>query len=124
MNNETELVRNISYYYSRSLSVFRDFGGPSIYFHIQAIKQQRLDFMSERHIEMIYATLASWGMHRMGDPNETKAKMVGFDDFRKSLISQRIGLSEFRKLKMEECSVKEYSAYIDGLKNASIGGGE
>lgn len=32
MHNETELVKNISDYYSKSLSVFREFGGPSVYF--------------------------------------------------------------------------------------------
>jgi hypothetical protein len=67
MSNETELVERIAYYYEKSLTVLDNFGGPSVYFHVQAIKQQEMGFMSDRHIEMIYATLASWGMHRMGD---------------------------------------------------------
>jgi len=116
MNNESELVKHISDYYSKSLDVLREFGGPSVYFHVQAIKQQRHDFMSERHLEMIYATLASWGMHRMGDPDETKAKMAEFDAFRESLTSQRSVLSGFRELKMDGCSEEEYCSHIDGLK--------
>ena len=116
MNNEIELVRDISCYYAKSISVLREFGGPSVYFHIQAINQQRNDFMSERHIEMIYATLASWGMHRMGDPDETKTKMTEFSAFKQSLITQRVALTSFRSVKMEDCSVNEYSTYIDGLK--------
>jgi hypothetical protein len=101
MNNEIELVRDISDYYSKSMRVFREFGGPSVYFHIQAINQQRHDFMSERHIEMIYATLALCGMHRMGDPDETKAKMTEFSDFKQSLIAQYAALTSFRNVKME-----------------------
>ena len=117
INNELELVRNISEYYSKSLNVSREFGGPSIYFHIQAIKEQKLNFLSERHIEMIYATLASWGMHRMGDPDEVKAKMVDFNEFKDSIMSQNAMLVNFRDLKMNECEDKEYSKYIDGLKS-------
>jgi hypothetical protein len=113
MNNEIELVKHISHYYKKSLTVLNEFGGPSVYFHVQAIKQQRLDFMSERHIEMIYATLASWGMHRMG---ATKAKMVEFDAFRQSLVRQQSRLSEFRRLKIDECAEEQYCYYLDGLK--------
>jgi hypothetical protein len=76
MNNEDELIMRLHYYYDLSIAVMKDFGGPSVYFHIQAIKEQATNFLSDRHIEMIYATLASWGMHRMGDPDQTKAKMV------------------------------------------------
>jgi hypothetical protein len=117
MNNETELVKNISNYYTKSLTVFREFGGPSVYFHVQAIKQQRHDFMSERHIEMIYATLASWGMHRMGDPDETKTKMAEFDAFKQSLSSQHVALSEFRELRLDKCTENEYFAHIESLKD-------
>jgi len=116
MNNEIELVRDISGYYSKSLDVMREFGGPSVYFHTQAIDQQRHYFLSERHIEMIYATLASWGMHRMGDPKKVKAKMNEFDTFRQSLSDQRLALESFRNITMEECTEGEYSAYIDNLK--------
>ncbi len=117
MNNEIELVKHISDYYSKSCSVLDEFGGPSVYFHVQAIKEQGHDFMSERHIEMIYATLASWGMHRMGDPTETKAKMVEFDSFKQSLASQQSRLSEFRELKMDQCTEEQYRSYLDGLED-------
>lgn len=116
MNNEVELVKNTHFYYPKSMSVFREFGGPSLYFHVQAIYQQRHDFMSERHIEMIYATLASWGMHRMGDPDETKAKMTEFSDFKQSIIAQHAALTSFLNIKMENCSEDEYSSHIDNLK--------
>ena len=40
MRNEDDLIKNIGHYYKRSLEVMKDFGGPSIYFHVQAIKEQ------------------------------------------------------------------------------------
>ena len=62
MSNESDFVENISGYYANSLDVSRDFGGPLVYFHIQTIQQQKHEFLSERHVEMIYATLALWGI--------------------------------------------------------------
>lgn len=117
MNNETELVKGISDYYKKSLTILDEFGGPSVYFHVRAIEQQELDFMSERHIEMIYATLASWGMHRMGDPKEVKAKMVEYDKFKQSLDHQQSRLFEFRGVKMDECTEQQYGSYLDGLED-------
>jgi hypothetical protein len=41
------------------------FRGPSLYFHERALAT-RHDPVSLTHLEYVYATLASWGMHRMG----------------------------------------------------------
>jgi hypothetical protein len=108
MNNEIELIQNINYYYQMSLKVLNEFGGPSIYFHIQAIKEQKNDFLSNRHIEMIYATLASWGMHRMGDPANTKAKMVEFDQFYNSIINSKDKLVKLIDFRMDGVLNDEY----------------
>lgn len=115
-SNEIKLVQHISDYYDRSLTVLNEFGGPSIYFHVQAIEEQGLNFMSERHIEMIYSTLASWGMHRMG---KTKTKMVKYDTFKQSLNRQRsrLCLFEYRELKMDECTEEQYRSYLDEIEN-------
>jgi hypothetical protein len=118
MNNEKELVDNIAFYYAKSLDISRSFGGPSIYFHLKAIQFQKCDFMSEYHIEMIYAALASWGMHRMGDPSETKAKMVDFVSFYKSLIEKRMVFSELLNLKIDQLNKNDYCAAIDLLEES------
>lgn len=116
-NNENELLANISHYYEQSLVVSKEFGGPSIYFHVQAIKEQECAFLSDRHIEMIYATLASWGMHRMGDPEDTKTKMVDYCDFHQSLKNNQLIFEKFFNLRMESCSAEQYERYIDELKD-------
>jgi hypothetical protein len=61
--------------------------GPSVYFHHKAIECARNEeFLEDRHLEYIYATLASWGMHRMGDAG---AKMPDFEDyFKKSILTE------------------------------------
>jgi len=116
MSNEDDLIKNIGHYYKYSLEVMKEFGGPSIYFHVQAIKKQETAFLSERHIEIIYATLASWGMHKMGDPKITKAKMVEFPEFRQSIIKHRDQLQQLYSLRMDSCNPKQYGKHIDDLK--------
>jgi len=46
-NNENELIAGLDNYYEMSLKVQKDFGGPSIYFHRQAIMEQENNFLSE-----------------------------------------------------------------------------
>lgn len=59
------------------------FTGPSVYFHLQSLHASRTqDF--DRFAECVYATLASWGMHRMGPGG---SKMRGFAEFSSSLRS-------------------------------------
>jgi hypothetical protein len=121
MENERNLIGNLQYYYDRSLAVLKEFGGPSVYFHIQSIKEQNSNFLSNRHLELIYATLASWGMHRMGDPEETKAKLVEFSDFKNSILSQREKLSKFISARMDTCTLDEYTFYISEIKEIYCG---
>ncbi len=60
-----------------------NYSGPSLYFHLKSIREKDFD----RKIEYIYATLVSWGMHRMGKGG---AKMVDFRKFRKSIKNRKI----------------------------------
>ncbi len=117
-NNEIELIDSFAYYYTKSLTILKDFGGPSIYFHVQAIREQENNFLSNRHIEMIYGTLASWGMHKMGDPTKTKAKMVDFIDFKNSIIIHKDDFKKLRNYRIDACTVDEYNKYINELEKA------
>jgi hypothetical protein len=56
------------------------FSGPSLYFHNCALETRRSPG-DVRFLEYVYATLASWGMHR---PGKGGPKMLPFDDFRLS----------------------------------------
>lgn len=111
--NEQELIQDFSKYYGESLKVQNEFGGPSVYFHVQCIKEQQSNFLSERHIELIYATLASWGMHRMGDLKTTKTKLHGYNDFKDSILQFKDKLKTFI---VNSFSDMEYSEYIVTVK--------
>ena len=57
------------------------FAGPSLHFHLRSLDAVRTnDF--ERAVEYGYATLTSWGMHRMGPGG---SKLREFGKFRDSL---------------------------------------
>lgn len=80
-------------------AVSNDFGGPSIYFHNRSLEEKKRNFLGESHIENIYATLTSWGMHRMGN---TKTKMTVYNDFKNSILKQKQSLVELKDLKIQD----------------------
>lgn len=117
VQNTAALLADLRGYYDLSVGVLQDFGGPSVYFHQQAIRAQASAFLGDRHIEMIYATLASWGMHRMGDPEDTKAKMVEFDDFRSSILACQTELTAMRSERFENVTPDRYGEILKGLRD-------
>ena len=63
---------------------FEKFGGPCVYFHKECIRAGKEEMLSLRHIEMLYATLTAWGMHRMGDSEKTKTRLTSWERFSRS----------------------------------------
>ena len=87
-----ERVKDLTSRLDRCLSEgAKVFTGPSIHFHHLTI--QRLAELGsvesavsdDQFQNYLYATVACWGMHRMG-PKGKGAKMVEFDVFTKSLV--------------------------------------
>ncbi|MBL0059008.1 MAG: hypothetical protein IPP35_07850 [Elusimicrobia bacterium] len=115
VQNTDALLERLQHYYNLSVKVLQAFGGPSVYFHQQAIFAQSTAFLGDRHIEMIYATLSSWGMHRMGDPKGTKAKMVEFPDFRSSILECRNELTALRNERFEKVTPERYGEILQSL---------
>jgi hypothetical protein len=121
VRNTEALLADLNRYYDLSVGVLQDFGGPSVYFHQQAIQAQKNAFLGERHVEMIYATLASWGMHRMGDPEETKAKMVEFGGFRDSILVFRNELQNLHHCRIENETSGSFMACLEQLRTVYMG---
>ena len=68
------------------------FGGPSIHFHEEAIKKSEgNDFLHDPHLEMIYAVLPAWGMHRMTQTT----RIVKFTTFKEVILKQRCQIDKF-----------------------------
>lgn len=116
LKNRDDLIQNIKNYYEKSLYVLREFGGPSVYFHTQCIREKKQHFLSNRHIEFIYATLTAWGMHRMGDPETTKTKLVDFYDCKSSILQNQQVFEGLRHHRLEGISLDEYDHILEGLR--------
>jgi hypothetical protein len=83
--------------YHQSFCEKNTFTGPSLHFHLRALENIDRDF--DRYLEYIYATLVSWGMHKMGPKGP---KMVEFEDFRASIIRIKKEIKKARRLRLEE----------------------
>jgi len=81
------------------------FRGPSLFFHERAIAT-RHDPASLTHLEYVYATLASWGMHRMGSGG---SKMRSFDAFYQSVQSLKSRIAEAQAFDFREISKAKWS---------------
>jgi len=95
------------------------FTGPSIYFHLKTLERLRTIGASEAledtcFFEYLYATLASWGMHRMGPQG---AKLVEFTDFMKTLQSQKEKILNLQGLKLTHLKEWEFNSVMNKLWN-------
>jgi len=110
--NAVKFLASQQRYFSGSYDQFRAFGGPCVYFHDECLTAGKDEFLSHRHIEMLYATLTAWGMHRMGDSEKAKAKLTDWATFRSSVAAQGERLQQFRRYRLLEMSEAEYSAAV------------
>jgi hypothetical protein len=117
MNSERFLADQRTYF-SGSYKGFCDFGGPCVYFHRECIHAGHEAFLSERHIEMLYATLTAWGMHRMGDTEKAKTKLTEWRVFRDSLLARVDALKSFQGVTLVNLSESEYSEAISNLQSS------
>jgi hypothetical protein len=113
--NTAAFLRNPEIYFAGSYGQFAQFGGPCTYFHNECLRAGRESFLSQRHVEMLYATLASWGMHRMGDET-TKAKLTEWQTFSASLVDQASGLRQLLECDLLTMTEFDYSRTVRLLR--------
>ena len=94
------------------------FAGPSSYFSQEALKACKNDFLGERHIEMVYATLVSWGMHRSGKGG---AKMPKFSEYKESIVRNRVQLDALKGKHIERLTRNEFEEISGLLKKLCFG---
>ena len=84
--------------YHKAYYEAKTFGGPSLYFHQRALDtRQTPDSLT--HLEYVYATLASWGMQKMGPKG---AKMQYFDTYRQSILCMIEKIKEAQKFDIRD----------------------
>lgn len=92
------------------LKAFEDaelFTGPSLYFHVKTINLRQSHSSAVETLDdhdffdALYATLASWGMHRMG---RVKTKLIGLPEITKSFRSQKGRIRSLESLSLSQLS--------------------
>ena len=102
-------------YFHGAYEQFVAFGGPCVYFHRECIRAGEVEFLSDRHLEMLYATLTAWGMHRMGDTETTKTKLTNWELFRDSIRGCGEDLKAVRGAALLDLGEREYSEAVLAL---------
>ena len=93
------------------------FSGPSLYFHHKTLTIRRelggsVDacLASDPFFDSLYATLASWGLHRMGSGN---TKLVDLPDLINSFRRVTANLRKLEGLRIEDISLREVNQTVD-----------
>ncbi len=90
--------------------------GPSVYFHLKTV--DRFDRLGnsieraakdERFCELLYATLVSWGMHRM----DKGAKMQGFEAFSNGVANAASEIAKLSNYRVTTLSAEDVP-YVSG----------
>ncbi len=102
------LVRDKTRFLNYAMEIERIFTGPSSYFYLKVIDMIRNNnyeklFLDTTFVEYLYATLASWGMHRM----DKHTRMTDFEEFRSSIIKNKDIFLDLSSKKIREVEIGE-----------------
>jgi hypothetical protein len=90
----------------------RQFGGPSVYFHLKTIQAlsrhpTAVDALDDdMFFDYLYATLASWGLHRMGPGN---TKLGDLDELKASFRGQASNIERVQQLQIDRLAPSKVS---------------
>jgi len=106
--NISNLIKSKEDFLNFSKGIKKIFGGPSSYFYLQLIKKIKKDsyenlFSDNSFIEYLYATLASWGMHRM----DKNTRMADFEIFKKSIIKNKDNFTKLSDIKLRNVKIED-----------------
>jgi hypothetical protein len=103
-----------------AFDVASKFSGPSLYFHLRTLDCLRryrapIDaILSEQFFDHLYATLASWGMHRMG---KGKTKLRDLADIKASVRAQADSIESLQGLSLGEILPAQVRPTLEALWN-------
>lgn len=72
---------------------------------------------NERYLEYIYATLVSWGMHRMGSGG---SKMLAFDEFKNSVDGLKDEIHAAQNINFQDITESDWAVLEKIFKNLKI----
>ncbi|HPC76598.1 MAG: hypothetical protein WBJ42_01015 [Thermovirgaceae bacterium] len=91
------------------------FTGPSLHFHCRAIEVQQSNWLDA--LELAYAALASWGMHRMGT---TGSKMQSYEKFNSTIRSVQEEIEKLRQKAPHELTPSDWSSLEKVFKTIDV----
>jgi hypothetical protein len=100
----SDVLANASTYHDAYYEA-ETFRGPSLYFHRRCIALST-EPLTVNRLECIYATLASWGMHRMGRGG---SKMRPFGEFQQSVVALSRTIDELKHVKPETVAPEDWA---------------
>ncbi len=115
LEKATDIIENSEKYHEAYYKA-ETFRGPSLYFHQRAL-ETRSSPLSQLHLEYVYATLATWGMHRMGQGG---SKMQSFDTFRHSIEALADRLSAAQTFNLREMDDTKWTLLRDIFQSISV----
>jgi len=108
-NNLDDISKNLDYFIEKTTNIGKEFGGPSIYFHKKALLEQKNNFLGKNHLNMIYAVMPSWGMHRMGNKG---AKMVDYNIFEEEILRNENEINELKSKNYRNVDINNIAKLI------------
>ena len=108
-DNLNNISSNLKYFLDKTVNVGIEFGGPSIYFHKKALLEQKNNFLGNNHLNMIYAVMPSWGMHRMGTKG---AKMVEYNIFKEEILKNKDEINELKNKNIKNVNIDNIAKLI------------
>ncbi|MCD6404318.1 MAG: hypothetical protein J7M19_00665 [Planctomycetes bacterium] len=110
-----DILKNAETYH-RTYYEAKRFGGPSLHFHQRALATRNPN-VTEQHLEYVYATLASWGMHRMGKGGP---KMQNFDIFCKSVAPLRDRIAQAQEFTLSAMTDHDWNTLWEIFRGIKI----
>jgi len=110
-----DILLNAERYHSAYYAA-ETFRGPSLYFHKRSLEARNSTNFS-LYLEYIYATLASWGMHRMGKGG---SKMQSFDVFQKSVERIRDDIKEAENINFHSVNNEDWKLLSKIFMNINV----
>lgn len=111
----TDILSNAEKYHVAFYAA-ETFRGPSLYFHRCSLEARHSDDFN-LYLEYIYATLASWGMHRMGKGG---SKMRSFEIFKKSAETIRDKITQAENIDYQYITEPDWRLLEEIFKGIKI----
>ncbi|MGB3340824.1 MAG: hypothetical protein WBB37_05020 [bacterium] len=114
-DNILDIISNAEKYHS-AFYQYEIFSGPSLYSHRKSLQERDSDNF-EHYLKYVYATLASWGMHRMGKGG---SKMQPFEIYKESIVKLRAEIEEAKKTDYKDINDSDWKLLKKIFKGINV----